>query len=385
MKLVFLALVVLLARSPSRAQATSGPGGTFGNAAPPSPGINTGNANPSSTIGPSANSIYLHGRVAMDDGSEVPLNVVIEKICNGRTMALTYADRKGRFTVSLAGDSTARFADASYDSNSVNSPNQGLGTQTVRKPSLVGCDVRAAYPGFQSDHVNISSSRAMDDGNLGTFILHKEGNLPASTISQTSRTAPREAMKAYERGMDDLRKGQAGLAAQQFQKAVDLDPQFATAWYELGRLKMAGDAAAADNCLRKAVAADAKYAPPYVELSFLAMRAHDWPGTIDLTARALALDSASYPQLFYFSAIAYANLGNYDEAEKKARDAVRVDHDRRYPKALQLLGFLLERKGDFAGAAEQMRGYLATEPAAEDAKIVKTQLASLETRMKVNK
>jgi tetratricopeptide (TPR) repeat protein len=382
MKLVVLALSLLLASSRIGAQATSGPGGTFGNAAPPSPGINTGGANPSSTIGPSAGSIYLYGRVTMDDGSELPLNVVIEKICNGRTTALTYADRKGRFAVSLAGDSTAKFADASYDSRSVGSPNQGLGMQTVRKPSLVGCDLRASYPGFQSDHVNISSSRAMDDPNLGTFILHKQGGAAPSTISETFRTAPRDAVKAYERGMDDLRKGKAGDAGQQFQKAVDQDAQFASAWYELGRLKMPEDAPGAQTLLRKAVAADPKYAPPYVELSFLAIRAHDWPSAIDLTTRALALDSSSYPQLFYFSAIAYANAGNYDEAEKKARDAVRVDHDRRFPKAMQLLGFLLERKGDIAGAAEQMRGYLATEPPADDAKMAKTQLASLETRIK---
>jgi tetratricopeptide (TPR) repeat protein len=374
---------VLLASIPCGAQPSSGPGGTFGNAAPPSPGINTGGANPSSTIGPSASSIYLYGRVTTDDGSELPLNVVVEKTCNGRTTALTYADRRGRFTVSLAGDSTAKFADASYDSRSVGSPNQGLGTQTVRKPSLVGCDLHAAYPGFESDHVNISSSRAMDDANLGIFILHRVGGAASSTISETYRTAPREATKAYERGMDDLRKGKAESAAQQFQKAVDIDAQFAGAWYELGRLKIPVDTAAAQTCLRKAIAADAKYAPPYVELSFLSMRAHDWAATIDLATRALALDSASYPQLFYFSAIAYANVGNYDEAEKKARDAVRIDHDRRYPKALQLLGFLLERKGDIAGAVEQMRGFLAIAPSPEDAQVAKTQLAALETRMKV--
>jgi tetratricopeptide (TPR) repeat protein len=183
--------------------------------------------------------------------------------------------------------------------------------------------------------------------------------------------------------MEDLRKGKVDSAAQQFRKGVDIDAQFASAWYELGRLKMPVDTAAAQTCLRKAIAADAKYAPPYVELSFLSMRAHDWAATIDLTTRALALDSASYPQLFYFSAIAYANVGNYDEAEKKARDAVRIDHDRRYPKALQLLGFLLERKGDIAGAVEQMRGFLAIAPSPEDAQMAKTQLAALETRMKV--
>jgi tetratricopeptide (TPR) repeat protein len=321
----------------------------------------------------------------MDDGSELPLNVVIEKTCNGRTTALTYADRKGRFTVSLSGDSAAKFADASYDSHSVSSPNQGFAVQMLRKPSLVGCDLRASYPGFRSDHVSINSSRAMDDPNLGMFILHKEGVAPPSTISETTRTAPKEALKAYQRGMDDLRKGKPGSAVPEFGKAVDIDAQFASAWYELGRLKVTDDAAAAQNYLRKAVSADPKYAPPYVELAFLSVRAHDWPAAIDLTARALALDSSSYPQLFYFSAIANANLGNYDEAQNKARNAVRADHDRRFPKAMQLLAFLLERKGDLEGAAEQMRGFLATAPSVEDAQLAKTELAVLERRLEPRK
>ena len=152
----------------------------------------------------------------------------------------------------------------------------------------------------------------------------------------------------------------------------------------MGRLKMTQDATAAQKLLQKAVAADPKYAPPYVELSFLAMRAHDWAGALDLTARALAFDSSSYPQLFYFSAVANANIGNFDEAERQARDAVRIDHDRRFPKALQLLGFLLERKGDLQGAAEQMRGFLATSPSDEDAQVIKTELAALQTRLRAS-
>jgi tetratricopeptide (TPR) repeat protein len=323
----------------------------------------------------------MHGRVVMDDASELPLNVVIEKICNGRTSALTYADKKGRFTISLSGDSAARYADASYDAHSSGNPNQPAAVQTVRKPSLVGCDIRAAYPGFQSDHLAISASRAMDSADLGTFILHKTAGAAPSTISATFLSAPREALKPYQKAMDDLRKNKPDDAAREFQKAVEVYPQFASAWYELGRIRMAQDAAAARQCLEKAVAADPKYTPPYVELAFLAMREHNWERTIDLTTRALTVDSSTYPQLFYFNAVANANLSNFDEAEKKARDAVRIDHDHRYPRALQLLAFLLERRGDLKGAAELMRGFLATSPSDEDAQVIKTELSALQTRL----
>jgi len=382
MKPLFLLFSALVAGYPALAQ--QGLGGTWSNTAQPSPGINTGQANPSSTIGPSSNSIFLHGRVVMDDGGDVPLNIVIEKTCNGHTSALTYADKKGRFTVSLSGTSAAKYADASYDANSSGNPNQPAALQSVRKPSLVNCELRASYPGFQSDHVTITASRAMDNPDLGIFILHKTGNARPSTVSATFLNAPRQALKFYQKGMDDLRADRLENATRAFQKAVEAYPQFASAWYEMGRLKMTQDATAAQKLLQKAVAADPKYAPPYVELSFLAMRAHDWAGTLDLTARALAFDSSSYPQLFYFSAVANANIGNFDEAERQARDAVRIDHDRRFPKALQLLGFLLERKGDLQGAAEQMRGFLATSPSDEDAQVIKTELAALQTRLRAS-
>jgi tetratricopeptide (TPR) repeat protein len=386
MKLLLLLFSVLLVGFPCAAQ--SGATGTWSNTAQPSPGINTGQANPSSTIGPSSASIYLHGRVVMDDNSELPLDVVIEKTCNGRTSALTYADRKGRFTVSLAGDAAAKYADASYDSHSTGSPNQPASLQTVRKPSLVNCDLRASYPGFLSDHVNISASRAMDNPDLGTFILHKTGSAPPSTISATFLSAPRDAMKFHQKGMVDIRKDKIGNATHEFQKAVDLYPQFASAWYEMGKLQMIQDTnqdATAQKLLQKAVAADPKFVLPYVELSFLAMRAHDWAATIDLTSRALVLDSSSFPQLFYFSAVANANISNFDEAEKKARDAVHIDHDHRFPRALQLLAFLLERKGDLAEAAEQMRAFLSMAPSDADAQVIKTELAALQTRLSASK
>jgi tetratricopeptide (TPR) repeat protein len=387
MKPLFLFIPALLVCCPCRAQ---GLAGSWSNTAQPSPGINTGGANPSSTIGPSSSSIFLYGRVAMDDASELPLNVVIEKTCNGQTSALTYADRKGRFTVNLSGDSAAKYADASYDSHSTGSPNQPAAVQTVRKPSLVGCDLRASYPGFRSDYLSISSSRAMDSADLGTFILHKTSGSAASTISATFLTAPKDALKSYQKAMDDVRKNKPENAKQEFQKAVAIYPQFASAWYELGRLEMAHDdsaatVAAAQTSLRRAIAADPKYSPPYVELSFLAMRGHDWQTTLDLTGRALALDSSTYPQLYYFSAVANANLSNFDDAEKKARDAVRLDHDHRFPRALQLLAFLLERKGDLQGAAEVMRGFLATSPSDPDAQVIKTELASVQTRLNLPK
>lgn len=92
----FLLLQGLFAQKPGTP--VSNPGG-------PRPGPST-SLPPSSTQTPTPvpdmgrNSIYLTGKVLMEDGSSPPINTIIEKICNGNPKPLGYTDQKGNFSVS---------------------------------------------------------------------------------------------------------------------------------------------------------------------------------------------------------------------------------------------------------------------------------------------
>src|SRR5579862_8099806 len=48
---------------------------------------------------PMTQPIYLTGRVAIDDGSELPGPVTIERVCNGATHTEGYTDMKGTFGI----------------------------------------------------------------------------------------------------------------------------------------------------------------------------------------------------------------------------------------------------------------------------------------------
>ena len=49
----------------------------------------------------------------------------------------------------------------------------GSGASTERQ--LMGCDLRAVLPGFQSDMVPLSNIHYMDNPDIGTIILHRLG------------------------------------------------------------------------------------------------------------------------------------------------------------------------------------------------------------------
>jgi tetratricopeptide (TPR) repeat protein len=392
MKTRLLLLVASLLTVTASASAQKSGGSTGGKPSAPgnvpsSPNENAATTTTTNTNAPGTlegqNGIYVTGSVAMQDGSEVPMDVVIEKICNNHPMPLGYTDHKGHFSVALDGQnsSSAGFSDASYDTRQAAGSNPLQTAGNAPRQNTQGCEIRASYEGYHSESVNIGYQHSLDNPDVGVLILRSNSEGGGNTVSATTLNAPKNALKAYESGLSDLRKGAPDEAEKQFEKAVVLHPTFAAAWYELGHLVLPRDPVAARADLEKALAADPKYMHPYVDLALLASRRHAWEDAIDITDRGLRLDSSSFPELFYVNAAAHFNLKQYDDAEKKDREAIRLDTQQRVPKATQLLGYILAVKGDLRGATEQMRAYLATNPSERDADVTRADLAKLEAHI----
>ncbi len=323
--------------------------------------------------------MYLSGKVTVQDGGELPLNVVIERVCGSNRRALGYADKKGVFNVKVSGHSLASMVDASEDQRGA----LGKPPSAAREQGgtdLLGCVLQASSSGFRSGTIDIGSQRLLDNPNVGTLILSRLGGASGGVVSETMLTAPKSAVKAYDRGMEALRKDDVPSAIKDFQKAVDLHPRFASAWYELGHFYMDVNASEAQIDLTKALNADPKFVMPYVDLAILAYRQRNWDGTIDISNRGIRLDANSFPQLYYFNAAAQFNKRNLEQAEKRARDTMRVDVDHTLPKAQQLLSYVLAAQGDFTGAVDQMRAYIAGGLEPEDAEKARKELAQLEVR-----
>jgi tetratricopeptide (TPR) repeat protein len=343
--------------------------------------------------------IFLSGKVMMADGAPLPPGISIQRVCQGLPRTVAYTDSKGNFSFQW-GDYAGITPDASEPgsmgsmtggggglsgmsgggSQMSNRSSSGMGPQGGMMGGSIGaCELRASLAGYTSDTVNLFMHRAMDNPDVGRIILHRNTAVEGVAVSATSLNAPKDARKAYEHGLALLHKGKQADAGKDFEKAVGIYPTYADAWVELGRLRVADQQAEpAREAFKKAMSADSKLVGPYLELGLMSAREQNWQDSAQFLDKALQLDPVDFPQAWYVDAVANFNLKKLEPAEKSARQAVKMDPQHRNPRADYLLGLVLMEKRDYAGAAAELKNYLAMAPAADNHEEVRKQLEQLE-------
>jgi len=328
----------------------------------------------------------------LEDGTAPTESVTIERVCSGSPRSEGYTDAKGYFSIRLGEVNNGVLHDASEDMTSSagmmggggnfgSSGGSGLSgsSQAFGSNRYFDCDLRARLAGYRSQSIPLANRRPMDPPDVGVILLHRLAPTEGSTVSAISLAAPKDARKAYEKGLDQLKKHKPDDAIRDFQKAVDLYPKYAVAWNELGRFRAArGDTSEARAYFDKAAEADPKFVEPYLEMAVLAWKAQHWPEVAELSAKVIELDAFDYPQALYMNAVSNYYLKNLDVAEKSAREANRLDTRHQYASSYRLLGVILAEKQDYTGAAEQLKEYLQIAPQASDAATVRSQLAQVE-------
>lgn len=215
--------------------------------------------------------------------------------------------------------------------------------------------------------------------NDATIVLKRIGLHEGSTVSATALNAPEPAKKEYGKGVIAMTDEKWAAAQKHFEKAVEIDPDYAGAWSDLGEvLRRQSKPADARAAMEKAVQADPKYIKPYVQLIMLDIEEKRPEDAITIGARAVAMNPLEFPELYFYYAVANFNLKHYDVAETNARRATDLDHAHEVPRSELLLGTLLIAKRDRAGALEHLRRYLEIVPKASDAEQVKRTIAALE-------
>ncbi len=243
----------------------------------------------------------------------------------------------------------------------------------------MGCELRAQLAGYQSQSLNLATHRSLDNPDIGVILLHRLGGSEGTTVSSTTLAAPKDARKAYEKGLALAKKNKLEEAQAELQKAVTAYPHYALAWCDLGKVQvMLGRPEDARKSFDASVQADDKYVPPYVEIARLELRANQWQDLADTSQKAVKLDPFNYPDVFFWNAVANYNLHKADAAEESVRRAQRLDTRHQIPQVSHLLGVILADRKDFSGAAEQMRDYLKFAPQAKDAPTVRSQIEELD-------
>ena len=293
--------------------------------------------------------------------------VLVTVDCHGTTVHTTQSDPKGNFAivgVKLAGAS-------------------GVLDDSVRQMEthLEGCTVQGALPGFQSSTIAITARNLRDQPDLGMLTLRSEGGALGSMVSETTKSAPGDAVKHFQAAGAALMDQNPDKARHELKKAVEIDPAFAEAWYQLGKLQQPSNLADSRNSFSKAVTADPNYLPPYEQLAALSIQNGKWQDAVDNTNHALQLNPAGTMQTWYYNALANLQLGKSDAAEASARKSLAMDPLHLIPMTDEMLAVILVKKGNYPDALAHLRNCLTYLPAGDGREAVKRQIKQLEQQV----
>ncbi len=336
------------------------------------------------TGGNSNRPIFVQGKVELDGGGALPRKVQIELVCQAQGQPQGTTDSEGNFNVQLGTNRFEGAGDASMGSAAAGS---GFGGALRGQPqvdgasvqALAGCFLRAVLQGYRSDSADVGRVRLGDSLNVGTIFLHKVGEVQGTAVSATSLAAPKDAKKALDKAREQIAAQKLPDAEKQLRQAVRLYPKYAEAWHELGAVLQAqNNGAEARKAYAEALACDANFVKPYVNLARLSAVEKKWQDVLDQTGTLLRLNPYEYPQGHYYRAVAQYNLNNFNEAFGSAQQAVKLDTAHTVPLAEQLLGVLYSMRGDHQSAAQQFRNYMQHVPPGTNVSAVQAMLAEAE-------
>ena len=339
--------------------------------------------------------MFLRGRVATGDGIPVPHDSLVERVCNGKVNQQVYAGPRGDFSMQM-GSMTDSFLDATGDRTSPFGTTSKASLTGIPRRELTNCELRASVSGFRSSSVMLAGLTASGGTiDAGAIVVERTTKVEGMTLSATPYKAPKAALKAYEKGLAAEKNGKLDNAREYFEKAVEVYPAYAHAWFQLGTVLQAGDQKdAARSAYTHATTVDDKFLPPYLSLALMAYEAGDWTEVLGLTGHILEqdpmnqasvrgyivdFDPLNCAEAYYYHAVASYKLNKIEDAEKSALKAEqRADLSTLFPQVHLLLAEIYVRKRSYGAAISEIQAYLELAPHAKDADQVREQLAKLE-------
>jgi Tfp pilus assembly protein PilF len=350
-------------------------------------GSSNSSSTPSRTTSPSRTTtapdtstqpMFVSGKVLLENGGVLPEPVAIERICNGVIRREGYSDFKGQFEFQLGlniGFQDASENDSRITPNSLPRPGSNAGRRPL---DLTGCEFRAVLAGYQSSTAMLRTSGDTWQFDVGTIFLKRMGDAPGTTISVTSMAAPRDAMRAYEKAQK-VKADKPAEAEKDLNKATQIYPHFAAAWTLLGDIhRQRNDFEEARTEYTQAISADPQFVNPTYGLAMIAMQEKKWDEAIRLTDQIVKLNAGAFPLTYFFNAAANYNLQKFDAAEESGKKFKALDTQHSHPDVCLLLSYIFSRKQDYAGAAREIRDFLAASPNAPDAEALKTEAKRFE-------
>jgi tetratricopeptide (TPR) repeat protein len=213
--------------------------------------------------------------------------------------------------------------------------------------------------------IQLKPDFAMAHLHLGVALRSEQQPGSAEELEKAYHLAPENPVIATEFGRALASSGQDEQAISILQHALDANPNFSPAVYQLGlALQRTTRVEEAIPLFQKVAAADPKNAEVLTNLGMALCQAQQAKDAVPVLLRAVALtpnDTTAHQNL----AAAYIQLSQFDDAIEQLRAAIRQS-----PNASQLhydLGLALKNKDDAAGAIPELETAERLDPSAPEA------------------
>jgi hypothetical protein len=181
--------------------------------------------------------------------------------------------------------------------------------------------VRASCQGYEPEEAEIdlgNSDRTLQSVEIALMPRKYEGSgAPQGIVAASVLRVPDSARKEFERGsrlLNQKKDFDRSIAA--FQRAIELYPGYADAYFLMGTAQMQTSAiSGAEASLRKAIALDARFIAPYYPLAILLFAQQRYAEEKELLLEAQKLDATDWRWPFEL-ARCLAQQGQWESAQR---------------------------------------------------------------------
>jgi tetratricopeptide (TPR) repeat protein len=194
------------------------------------------------------------------------------------------------------------------------------------------------------------------------FLFRRKPSGPTShAVSAVALSVPQKALSEYRKARACLSKRDVEGANLHLKKAVEISPQFADAWNNLGTIAFqTKNLAKAEACFREALRQDPTSIPPLVNLGGTLLSRGKTEEALELNKRAVQLkpdNALAQSQLGQ----SYFCLGRYEEAEYHLERARTLDPSHfTWPQLV--LADIYQRRHDFPSLVRALEEFLRFHP-----------------------
>ncbi|MEE2840539.1 MAG: tetratricopeptide repeat protein [Acidobacteriota bacterium] len=180
-------------------------------------------------------------------------------------------------------------------------------------------------------------------------------------ISASQLTVSDRALREYHKAVDRLEKHEVSRAIEHLERAVELAPQFAAAWNNLGTIAYhSGDYRQAEEYFREALEQDAGAYAPLVNLGGALLSQQREEEAVPVNERAVRMrpdDALAHSQLGQ----CYFSLRRLEDAERHLRQAKSLD-PRHFSFPQLVLAELYQQRGDDSALIHELEEFLEYHP-----------------------